>query len=165
MFLSLSRSLSFQIPIDGAERISMRTDYKGSIPQGTTAEDIKCRKKMIEDYYHQWQIDNPSKRVYNRNLRDYINVRQISVIETAEHASKRYLSTLAVLQLDAILACARKVAVSRPKKNSNQSEFKAMIEMRHNCPGIGAIKMTVGIRMKSSLKIQYCITAIGVVEE
>ena len=143
----------------------MNTISKESIPKGDTTEEIKQRKKLIEDYYRQWQVENPCKRVYNRNLHDYINVRHISVTETAEHASKRYLSTLAVLQLDAILACARKVAVSRPKKNSNQSEFKAMIEMRHNCPGIGAVKLTVGIRMKSSLKIQYCITALGVVEE
>ena len=138
---------------------------KETIPMGDTSEEIKQRKRLIEDYYRRWQSDNPGKRVYNRNLRDYINVRQISVIETAEHASKRYLSTLAVLQLDAILACARKVSVSRPKKNTNQSQFKAMIEMRHKCPGIGAVKLTVGIRMKSALKIQYCITALGVVEE
>ena len=154
----------FVIPVPLKGRgITMNTFREDVIPQGNSSEEIKCRKKMIEDYYRQWQVDNPSKRVYNRNLRDYINVRQISVIETAEHASKRYLSTLAVLQLDAILACARKVAVSRPKKNSNQSEFKAMIEMRHHCPGIGAVKLTVGIRMKSAMKIQYCITALGVV--
>ena len=128
---------------------------KEQIPQGETTEEIKQRKRLIEEYYHRWQEANPSKRVYNQKM---------SVIETAEHASKRYLSTLAVLQLDAILACAKKVSVSRPKKNSNQSQFKAMIEMRHRCPGIGAIKLTVGIRMKSSIKIQYCITALGVVE-
>ena len=138
---------------------------KETIPLGNTSEEIKQRKRLIEDYYRLWQADNPSKRVYNRNLHDYINVRQISVIETAEHASKRYLSTLAVLQLDAILACARKVSVSRPKKKSNQSQFKAMIEMRHTCPGIGAVKLTVGIRMKSALKIQYCITALGIIED
>ena len=142
-----------------------KTIDKETIPMGNTSEEIKQRKRLIEDFYRSWQADNPGKRVYNRNLRDYINVRQISVIETAEHASKRYLSTLAVLQLDAILACARKVSVSRPKKNSNQSQFKAMIEMRHTCPGIGAVKLTVGIRMKSALKIQYCITALGVIEE
>lgn len=142
-----------------------KTIDKETIPMGDTLEEIKQRKRLIEDYYRRWQADNPGKRVYNRNLRDYINVRQISVIETAEHASKRYLSTLAILQLDAILACARKVSVSRPKKNTNQSQFKAMIEMRHKCPGIGAVKLTVGIRMKSALKIQYCITALGVVEE
>lgn len=149
-----------------AEKAMKTTDFinKEIIPQGNTAEEIKQRKRLIEDYYRRWQIDNPCKRVYNRNLHDFINVRQMSVIETAEHASKRYLSTLAVLQLDAILACARKVSVSRPKKNSNQSQFKAMIEMQHHCPGLGAIKLTVGIRMKSSLKIQYCITALGVVD-
>ena len=45
---------------------------------------------------------NEDKRVFNNSLGDYIYVKYISVNETAGHASLRYLSTLAVLQLDAI---------------------------------------------------------------
>lgn len=78
-----------------------------------------------------------------------INVRQISVNETAAHASKRYLSTLAVLQLDAILACARKVKQVKPKQNTNQSVFQGIMVMTHICPGIGTVKLTVGIKQRS----------------
>ena len=37
---------------------------KETIPMGDTSEDIKQRKKLIEDYYRRWQADNPGKRVY-----------------------------------------------------------------------------------------------------
>lgn len=133
-----------------------------TIPKGDTEEEIKTRRIIIVDFYYHWQQRNPSKRVYNRYLRDYINVRRISVNETAAHASKRYLSTLAVLQLDAVLACAKKVRQVKPKKNSNQSGFQGIIVMRHVCPGIGSVKLTVGIKQRSLLKIQYCITAMDV---
>ena len=142
--------------------IKMETIYINSIPRGETEEEIKARKRIIIDFYYHWQQNNPSKRLYNRNLRDYINVRRISVNETAAHASKRYLSTLAVLQLDAILSCAKKIKQVRAKDNSNQSDFQGIIVMRHVCPGIGAVKLTVGIKQKSLLKIQYCITALEV---
>ena len=135
-----------------------------SIPLGNREEEIKIRKWIIVDFYRRWQQLNPTKRVYNQSLRDYINVRQISVIETAEHASKRYLSTLAVLQLDAILACAKKNKQVRPKKNSNQSAFQGILIMTHLCPGIGTVKLTVGIKQRSLMKIQYCITALDVEE-
>ena len=133
-----------------------------SIPKGTTEEEIKTRKKIIVDFYYHWQLNNPGKRVYNRYLRDYINVRQISVNETAAHACKRYLSTLAVLQLDAVLACARKVKQVKPKQNTNQSMFQGIILMNHVCPGIGTVKLTVGIKQRSLIKKQYCITALEV---
>ena len=77
------------------------------IPRGETPEEIKQRSNIIWKFYQNWKRANPSQRVYNNRLKDYINVRQISIDETARHASKRYSSTLAVLQLDAILACAK----------------------------------------------------------
>ena len=132
------------------------------IPQGETSEEIKKRVDIIWNFYQDWKKDNPSQRVYNHKLKDYINVRQISIDETARHASKRYLSTLAVLQLDAILSCARIVKTGKTEKRSNQRQFKAMIVMQHECPGIGQVKLLVGIRHKTLLKVQYCITALEV---
>ena len=46
---------------------------------------------------------NVDRKIFNKSLDDYIHVKYISINETAGHASLRYLSTLAVLQLDAIL--------------------------------------------------------------
>ena len=48
-------------------------------------------------------------RRYNVSLKEYINIRFVSITETCTHASRSYLSTLAVLQLDAILTGAKKV--------------------------------------------------------
>ena len=132
------------------------------VPQGITPEDVKEREQIIFSFYEQWKAANPDQKVYNRNLRDYIHIRSISITETARHASKRYLSTLAVLQLDAILSCAHKVSYEKPEKRDNQLSFRAMLIMEHKCPGIGRVKLTVGVRHKTLLKVQYCITAIEV---
>ena len=50
---------------------------------------------------------------------EYINIRFISITETCTHASKTYLSTIAVLQLDAILTNARRVSTVRAKVNGS----------------------------------------------
>ena len=135
---------------------------KEEIPRGDSPEDFEKRTKIIIQFYREWQAANLSKRVYNNGLKDYINVRQISISETARHAAKTYLSTLAVLQLDGILACAKKIRVGKPRARSNQSKFQAMIEMQHDCPGVGMVKLMVGVKLRTHIKIQYCITSIDV---
>jgi hypothetical protein len=86
----------------------------------------------------------------------------VSIVETSEHAAKSYLSTLAVLQLDAILVGAKKVYISKTKKcNKNQEPFERMMIMEYELIGIGKVKMTVGIRRRTKEKVQYCITAIS----
>lgn len=86
------------------------------IPQGNNIEDIKKREQIIRDFYREWKEKNPSQRKFNLSLKEYINIRMVSIIETSEHAAKNYLSTLAVLQLDSILAGARKVSVKKPNQ-------------------------------------------------
>ena len=93
-------------------------------------------------------------------MREYINIRFVSITETCTYASRSYLSTLAVLQLDAILTNAKKVGIVPVKKNGNQKPFEKMIIMRYDSPGIGVVKMTVGVRRQTHEKVQYCITAI-----
>lgn len=135
---------------------------KEEIPRGDSPEDIKKRVGIIWDFYKTWKTTHPSQRVYNQRLKDFINIRQISIDETARHASKKYLSTLAVLQLDAILTFARLIKTRKVEKRSNQQSFKAMLVMQYECPGIGTVKLLVGVRHKTLLKVQYCITAIDV---
>ena len=137
---------------------------KDDIPQGNTTGEIEQRQKIILQFYREWKATNPTQRVYNNGLKDYINIRKVSISETARHAAKTYLSTLAVMQLDGILACAKKVRVGKPKARASQSKFQAMIEMEHDCPGVGKVKLTVGVRFRTHIKIQYCITAIDIQE-
>jgi len=133
------------------------------VPTGDTKEDIKAREDIISDVYRNWYEANPSKAVYNTNLKDYINVRFLSINETIHHASMSYLSTLAVLQLDLILKNAYQVGKPQDPKpdNKNQSEFSKMLIMECPLVGIGTAKLTVGVKKKTGMKIQYCITAIN----
>ena len=132
------------------------------IPTGISKEDIKKREEIIYNFYDKWFEANPTKKVYNIHLKEYINVRYISVNETARHAAKQYLSTLAVLQLDSILATAKQFGAQRSIKEGvkNQRKFSKMLEMRCDLAGIGIIKLIVGIKKQSKEKVQYCITAI-----
>ena len=132
------------------------------IPKGNTLDEIKQREQIIRDFYREWREKNPSQRKYNLSLKEYINIRMVSIVETSEHAAKNYLSTLAVLQLDAILVGARKVAIKKIKPgNKNQQPFERMMIMEYDMMGIGTVKMTVGIRRRTLEKVQYCITAIS----
>jgi len=131
------------------------------VPMGITKEDVNNRKQIILDFYKKWKQVNPSQRKYNVSLKDFVNIRNVSIAETSFRASKTYLSTLAVLQLDAVLTTARKVKIVNAKTNMNQKPFNKMILMECSLPGIGTVKLTVGIKRKSFEKVQYCITAIG----
>ena len=98
------------------------------IPEGHTIEDIKTRERIIRDFYREWKEKNPSQRKFNLSVKEYINIRMVSIVETSEHAAKSYLSTLAVLQLDSILTGARKVSVKKPKPgNANQKPFERIM--------------------------------------
>ena len=131
------------------------------IPEGNTLDDIKRRTQIIRDFYREWKVKNPSQRKYNLSLKEYINIRMVSIVATSEHAAKNYLSTLAVLQLDAILVGARMVSQRKTKPgNKNQQPFERMLIMEYELVGIGTVKMTVGVRRRTQEKVQYCITAI-----
>ena len=41
-----------------------------------------------------------------------------------------------------------------------EKQFKAMLVMQYECQGLGTVKLLVGIRHKTLLKVQSCITAI-----
>ena len=132
------------------------------IPEDNSVESIKVRERVIRDFYREWKEKNPSQRKYNLSLKEYINIRMVSIVETSEHAAKSYLSTLAVLQLDAILTGARKISIKKTKVgNKNQKPFERMMIMEYELTGIGKVKMIVGIRRRTKEKVQYCITAIN----
>ena len=131
------------------------------IPTGDSVEDRRKRQRIILSFYHQWKEKNPELKKFNLNLMDDINIKYVSLKETAGHASLTYLSTLAVLQLDAILTNAiyEEKVPANPQKE-NQKGFESMIRMSYYCPGIGGVKMMVGVKRSDKTKVQYCITAI-----
>ena len=132
------------------------------IPSGDTKEDCKQRKRLIIDFYKKWETENPQKHVFNKSLKDYINVKHISVKETTGQASRRYISTLAITFLSEILENAVPKGIpqnSNPEKD-NQKGFEKIIVMEYNKRNFGKIKLTVGVKRGTKEKVQYCITAI-----
>ena len=104
---------------------------------------------------------HPELCMYNADLAENIYINHTSLVETAGRASLTYLSTLAVLQLDAILQNAKLSFVDKPKpSNKQQSKFEKMLGMEYSCPGIGDVQLMVGVRKRDKMKIQYCITAL-----
>ena len=131
------------------------------IPTGGSTEDRRKRRDLIYSFYENWKQMNPEHKKYNLALKDDINIRAVSLDETAGQASLSYLSTLAVLQLDAILTNAWLVKDVPSKGDSkNQRSFERMLIMEYICIGVGRVKITVGVRRKDKMKVQYCITAI-----
>ena len=139
----------------------MKKRNSPEIPQGQTKEDVKIRKKIIMDFYAQWNASNPNKRIYNADLKNFIYVRFLSMQETAEHASLQYKSTKAITYLTEILELATLKTRTKPKAEvSNQKRFAEIVIMEYNKAGLGKLKLTVGVLRGSKQYIQYCITAI-----
>jgi transcriptional regulator with XRE-family HTH domain len=134
---------------------------ENDVPTGDSVEDRRKRQKLIFDFYSDWKRRNPEQKRYNLALKEDINIRAVSIDETAAQSSISYLSTLAVLQLDAILANAWLVQdVPSKAYSKNQQSFERMLIMEYVCNGVGRVKMTVGVRRSNKIKVQYCITAL-----
>jgi hypothetical protein len=120
------------------------------------------RKKIIKDFYATWIAANPTKQVYNANLKEFINVRFLSIQETSLIAADRYLSTFALTHyFTEILELAEEKRRTKPKQdNDNQKRFSEIIVMEYCKQVLGTIKLTVGVLKGSKQHIQYCITAI-----
>ena len=131
------------------------------IPQGQTKEAKKQRKQFIVDFYKHWIAANETKQIFNKSLNDFINVRFLSLQETAGHASHTYKSTIAITYLTEILENAKFLTGVKPKlENKNQQRFSEIIVMEYSKQVFGTIKLTVGVLKGSRQKVQYCITAI-----
>ncbi len=135
---------------------------KNGIALGDTKDDKKQRKQFIMNLYKIWEIENPHKQVFNKSLKDFVNVKHISVKETAGQASLRYISTLAIMSLTEILENAEQKGIpqnANPEKY-NQKGFEKIIIMEYDKEDLGKIKLTVGVKRGTKEKVQYCITTI-----
>ena len=131
------------------------------IPQGRTREEIQQREKIIKNFYANWNVTNPEKRIYNTNLQEFIYIKFLSIQETAEKSARSYKSTVAVTYLTEILELAKVVNYTKPKTGNNkQSRFSDIIIMQYNKANFGKIKLTVGVLRGKKENVQYCITAI-----
>ena len=119
------------VPEFHKESLDLAADIRPEdVPMGDSAEDRRARNRLIRQFYYQWMGRNVDRKIFNKSLDDYIHVKYISINETAGHASLRYLSTLAVLQLDAILPNAI-LKASKPinPKTKNQKGFTIVLRL------------------------------------
>ena len=124
------------------------------IPTGRAKDDIKAREKMIKDFYAKWISSHPEKKIFNKNLKAFINVKFLSINETYEKASRSKESTEAVFRLTEILENAVKVGEKPAKRDTkNQKQFEKLILMQY-----GNVKLTVGLQRSNQEYVQYCIT-------
>jgi len=139
----------------------MKLDTNG-IALGDTKEDKKQRKRFIANFYKMWETENPEKKIFNQSLKDFVCIKHISVKETTGQASRRHISTLAVIFLSEIL----EYAVQKGKPHNanpekvNQKGFEKIILLEYDKIDFGKIKLTVGVKRGTKEKVQYCITAI-----
>jgi len=139
------------------------------IPKGREKADIKARENIVWAMLGKWLSNNPLKRKKNIDLEDYIYLRFDGMQETVNKAARNYKSTMAVLELDFILANAVKTGTDKPK-SKRQEKFTEMLIMNVNTPAFlpyfDKVKMLVGItkQKENSKKIQYSITAIEPME-
>ena len=137
-------------------------------PIGVEKEDYLARKKFIADFYANWIAANTTKHIFNKSLNCFIEVKYLSINETAGKAAYNYKSTLAVTFLTEILenAKAKKDKDGNPiseipKVNvKNQGRFSKIFTMHYEKDTFGKIKLTVGELRGSGQRVQYCITAI-----
>ncbi|MBQ3743333.1 MAG: hypothetical protein II858_05705 [Bacteroidales bacterium] len=125
------------------------------IPRGNSRDDIKARKRIINDFYASWISQHPDKKVWNDSLGAYIHIKFQSINETKGQASISYESTRAVLDLSVILekAVVAKKKTAKPN-DKNQKAFDYMVFLYHN-----GIRLLVGHQKSKDEYVQYCITA------
>ena len=139
------------------------------IPKGREKADILARENVVWALLGKWLSKNPLKRKKNIDLKDYIYLRFDGMQETVNKAARKYTSTMAVFELDFILANAIKIGSDKPK-SKRQNKFAEMLIMTVSTPTFfpyfDKVKMLVGItkQKNNAKKIQYSITAIEPVE-
>lgn len=155
--------------VNDHEKLPIVYDEEG-IPMGKSMEEIRLREGIIDAFFRKWYDEHPSKEVYNSKVEDNIQIRKISIDEAKQHASKNYLSTIAIVHhFDEILANAVSVGKTATKVNDrNQSQFDYMLILSYQCQGVGLVKLTVGIRKKlladrlaQEIKTEYGISALA----
>jgi hypothetical protein len=135
------------------------------VPKGREKADIKTRENIVWAMLGKWLSKNPLKRKKNTDLNDYIYLRFDGMQETVNKAARNYKSTIAVFELDFILANSTKIGSDKPK-SKRQEKFIEMLVMNVDTPAFlpyfDKVKMLVGItkQKKDARKIQYSITAI-----
>lgn len=125
------------------------------IPKGITKEEVYERRAIIiEELQHLIGTSVRCKALKNQLVHfDYY-----SIDETATHASKKYESTLAALNVTKAISNAVYIRRDRPhSKNQIKMRFNEIVELAAELKDIGIVKIIIGQR-RNKKYVHYCIT-------
>lgn len=129
------------------------------IPMGNSPEEKEMRREIVHKFVQDWRYSHPGEVIINKDLQEPIKVDHLSLREACSHSPRSYKSTKALLQLETIVAEAKKLGESLTKQeDSSQKSFEKMIIMVHKIEGLGLIKLTIGVKRKTHEKLEYGIT-------
>lgn len=129
------------------------------IPMGRTAQETAQRRQIVKDFIQQWRANHPDPRIWNEELKDFIKINQVFLIEAVGHSANRYASTKAIFQMETIMAEAKMEAKTKVKEgDKNQKPFQYMLVLSYQIEGLGRAKLTVGVRLRTHEKVAYDIT-------
>ena len=132
---------------------------KDGVPMGDSSEEVELRRRLIHEFIQRWRHSMDTPKVYNRNLKEFININQVFLIESIAHSAKSYNSTKALFQVEKILEGASFMAETNAKPNDkNQKPFQKMMIMSYNLVEIGRVKLVVGVRFRTHDKVAYSVT-------
>ena len=125
------------------------------IPKGITKEEVYERRAIIIDkLQHLIGTSIRCKALKNQ----LVHFDFYSIDETATHASKKYESTLAALNVTKAISNAVYIRRDKPhSKNQIKMRFKEIVELSAELKDIGIVKIIVGQRRNKKF-VHYGIT-------
>jgi hypothetical protein len=125
------------------------------IPKGISKEEVYERRAIIIDkLQHLIGTSIRCKALKNQ----LVHFDFYSIDETATHASKKYESTLAALNVTKAISNAVYIKRSRPEsRKQHKRGFEEMIELSSKLTDIGYVKIMIGQKKNKKL-MHYCIT-------
>lgn len=125
------------------------------IPKGISKEEVYERRAIIIDkLQHLIGTSIRCKALKNQ----LVHFDFYSIDETATHASKKYESTLAALNVTKAISNAVYIRRDKPhSKNQIKMRFKEIVELSAELKDIGIVKIIVGQRRNKKF-VHYCIT-------
>lgn len=125
------------------------------IPKGITKEEVYERRAIIIDkLQHLIGTSIRCKALKNQ----LVHFDFYSIDETATHASKKYESTLAALNVTKAISNAAYIRRDKPhSKKQIKMRFNEIVELSAELKDIGCVKIIVGQR-RNKKYVHYCIT-------
>lgn len=125
------------------------------IPKGISKEEVYERRAIIIDKLQHLIGTSVRCKALKYQL---VHFDFYSIDETATHASKKYESTLAALNVTKAISNAKKIGLDKAKSNRQKKlGFVIIVELSAEVKNVGEVKIIIG-RKANKQYLHYCIT-------